>query len=397
MASGHLHKLLTGSRYVGIEHFSREGKVHLVSGIVIKKREGVVIEEPHFSDSDITSSITDKQLPFVLVINTSQVIQKEVASVDLSDDKLLQKTFPSLDRGEFYYEIWRHTANSIIAVARKDYVEGVISDYLKLGISIAKVSLGITAASSIEVYLKGEEWLTNSHTISLESERTFSLLPIASDDVYTINGLEITNRTLLLFSSVLGEIVGSKSTTGNILIRNGQLKDGFLQNRFFSKGLKMGLGLLLLILLVNFFAFTHYFKKSEEISEAIQVNKSSMENIAQAKARIKIKEERLELVSDISASRATVILNDITKAVPGGIVLDELDLNPLQEKIKEGEGIKFQEHTINIQGSTIHGSEFSAWLEKLERMSFTDKIIITKYGKNDKGRDVFSIKLILKS
>ncbi|OUD35035.1 general secretion pathway protein, partial [Flavobacterium psychrophilum] len=245
-----LKNILLGKKYMGIEHFSLDNEEKIALLLIEKKKNELVItQKDKRTYSTILPEKFDKKLPFYLVINTNQVIQKEISEIDTSDEKLLHKAFPNLPWNEFYYEIWRLKTKSVIAISRKTYVNEIVSVYQKQGISIVGISLGICSISGIVNYSPKEELATNHQNISLKEENqiiTAKTTPLSI--IYDINGLEIPSTHLLAFSGILRLLLNNRLTSGNLTDYNYALYDNYNQKSFFSKGIQVMVGLLLVIL-----------------------------------------------------------------------------------------------------------------------------------------------------
>ncbi|WP_394772918.1 PilN domain-containing protein [Flavobacterium sp.] len=393
-----INKFLLGNQYIGVEHLTlnNEDKVALL--LVEKKKEGLVItKKDRVNYSGKIAEKWDSKLPFFLVINTNQVIQKEVSGIDGSDEKLLHKAFPNTNWDEFYFEIWRLKTKSIIAITRKTYLNGIISNYKNQKIMIAGISLGICSIVEIINYTKETELFTNHQSVSRQEQN--QIISLSSQDSaisYNINDLGIENRQLLAFSGILRLIMNTTLNTGSIIFYSEELYDHYNQKIFFSKGLKIMVGILLIILALNFLFFSHYYKLAQETSETLLVNKSSIEDISKIKQRIFVKEEKAKNIVGKTVSQSSLIINEIANKVPSSILLTELTFNPLEKKIKLEEPILTLEKTITISGTTISNEAFTSWVEAIEKLNWVDKVLITHFGKNEANETAFSIKLTLK-
>ena len=261
MTAFSLHNFLLGKEYIGVEHFTinNEDKVALL--LVEKKKEGLVIsKKDRVSYNGKIAEKWDTKLPFFVVINSNQVIQKEVLGVEPSDEKLLHKSFPNTNWDEFYYEIWRLKTKSVIAIARKSYVIALLEDYQNQKITIAGISLGVCSIADIIAYTEENNLYTNHQNISKEETPIISARSLESAVTYTINDLQIENRQLLAFSGILRLILNNTLNTGSIISYSDELYDDYNQKTFFNKGIKIMVGVVLGILLLNFIFFTHYYK-----------------------------------------------------------------------------------------------------------------------------------------
>ncbi|WP_417940951.1 hypothetical protein [Flavobacterium sp. RS13.1] len=393
-----LNNLLLGRHYIGIEHFTLNDEEKISLLWVEKKKEGLVIAiKDRVSYTGKIAEKWDTKLPFFLTINTAQVIQKEVSSTDVSDEKLLHKAFPNTNWEDFYFEIWRLKTKSIIAIARKSYLDEIISNYESQKIVIAGLSLGICSIAAIFDYTEETVLQTNHQLISKdEQQQIISSSALDAVVTYIINDLQIENRQLLAFSGILRLIMNTTVNTGSVITYSSELYDVYNQKTFFAKGLRMAIGVILVVLVFNFIFFTHYYKLAQEAAETVLVNKSSIGDINKIKQRIIVKEEKVKNIVGKSTSQSSLIINEIANKVPASILLTEMSFNPLEKKIKSEEPILTREKTITISGATINNGGFTNWIEKIEKLRWVDKVVITHFGKNDANETVFSIKLTLK-
>lgn len=398
MALPSLKTLLLGKQYIGIEHFSLNGEEKTAILLVAKKKDELSIDrKDKISYAETLAEKWDKKLPFFLIVNTNQVIQKEVEAVDSSDEKMLHKAFPNTNWDEFYFEIWRLKTKSVVSISRKKYVEELLFNYSKQGIAVAGVSLGVCAISEIINYSKGEQLHTNHQTVCWNGEA-----PIVKPNAevlksnFNINGLAVPNSHLLTFAGILRLLLNTTANTGNIINYSHGLYEEYNQKSFFSNGIKVMLGILLAILLINFLTFSHYFKLAEETSQNLLLSKSSLEEVFKTKQRIEAKEQKVKNIVAMTSSQSSLVINEITKKIPHSILLTELVYHPLKKKIKPEEPILSQEKTITLAGTTINITAFTHWVEEMERLKWINQVIITRFGKNDLNETEFSIKLILK-
>lgn len=398
MTFPYLTSFLLGRQYIGIEHFTSNNEDKIALLLVEKKREGLVIgQKDRISYHKKIADKWDTKLPFFLIINTSQVIQKEVSGAETSDEKILHKAFPNTNWDEFYVEIWRLKTKSLVAITRKTYLDEIISQYEKQKITIAGISLGVCAIAEIKSYVNESMIYTNHQAITNEEDQ--QILSSAGQEAvinYNINDLEIQNRHLLAFSGVLRLLLNNSANSGSVISYSEALQDTWYQKQFFAKGLKVIIGTLLTILLLNFVFFTHYYKLAQESAETILVNQSSQQDISKIKQRIIVKEEKVKNSLGKTDSQSSLLINEIAKEIPPSILLTELNYHPLEKKIKAEEPILYTNKVITLMGTTLSNDDFTHWIENMEKIRWIDKILITHFGKNDLNETEFSIKITLK-
>lgn len=390
--------LLLGKQYIGVEHFTLNSEEKVALLLVESKKEGLVIaKKDRVSYTQKIAEKWDVRLPFCLIVNTNQVIQKEVSGTETSDEKLLHKAFPNTNWEEFYFEIWRLKTKSIIAITRKTYLDEIVNQYEKQKIAIAGVSLGVCGLSEILEYVKEEQIFTNNQSVSKVEENQIIAAAVHESSVnYVINELEIENRHLLAFSGIVRLLLNAPVNSGSIVSYSEEAYDGYNQKQFFAKGVKVVIGIVLAILLLNFVFFTHYYKLAQETTETVLVNKSSLEDVTKIKQRIIIKEEKVKNSIGKTDSQSSLLINEIAKEIPSSIVLTELTFNPLEKKIKAEESVLTTDKVIIVKGTTLANDSFTHWIETIEKIKWIDKVLITHFGKNEANETEFAIKITLK-
>lgn len=397
MAKFSLNNFLLGKQYIAVEHFTLNSEDKVALLLVENKKEGLVIsKKDRVSYNGTIAEKWDPKLPFFLIINSNQVIQKEVSGIDPLDEKSLHKSFPNTNWDEFYYEIWRVKTKSVIAIARKSYVDTLLENYKNQKIEVAGISLGVCSIADIIEYSNENQFFTNYQLVSKEENPIIAINPLETTVAYTINGLQIENRQLLAFSGILRLLLNNTANTGSVLSYSEELYDDFNQNSFFKKGIKIMVGIVLAILVFNFIFFSRYYKLAQESSETLLVNKSSIEDVTKIKQRIIVKEEKVKDIDGRMTSRSSQVINEIANRVPTSILLTELIFNPLEKKVKAEEPILTKDKVIVISGTTIANQDFTKWVEEIEKLKWVDKVLITHFGKNEENETTFSINLTLK-
>lgn len=391
-----LENILLGKEYLAVEFFHSDRKEKFSLLKVQKKKNELTIAQMEILEQIDDLSVHKSKVPFVLIINNDQVLQKEVQGIEPNDKKVLHKAFPNLNVEDFYYEIWRHGKVSLIAICRKSYIDELLG---RLGkeFSIAVISLGVSGISSLSGFAAPSLVTTNTQSISLDLDMQENLISfnVSQNADYNINGLNVQNTHLLAFCGILKFILPS-ATTGNIIDLTMVLDENFHQKTFFEKGLKTTIGFLLVLLLINFFLFSHYFDKATEMAATVSVYKSGIENTTKIKQRIIEKEQKLKSFTSNAASASAFVINDLVKNIPSSILLSEIIYHPLEKKVKQDEMILVKNNIVFISGMTLSNTAFTGWIEEIESNRWVNSITITSFGKDEDNNTKFSVSIILK-
>ncbi|NDI98157.1 general secretion pathway protein [Flavobacterium sp. LaA7.5] len=389
MASN-LQNILSGKNYIGIECFSINNEDRYAFLQVTRKKGSLEIAHKEIFETE-EQLITEKtKLPVILIINNKYVLQKEVAGTDGNDKKLLHKGFPNIQLDDFYYEIWRMGSTSVIAICRKNYIDEKINTFSE-NFRVASVSLGLCSLATVTDFINTPSVTTNTHEIDLQKDEVSLDIYNGQPGVYDVNGLAVDTRWIIAFAGILGSILTIDKTSGSILTIKNILAEKFKQKAFFEKTLRFGMSLILVLLLINFLLFSHYFKKASEIDTVLSANKVEIERINELKKRISDKEEKLENFVNNTSSKSSLVINKITSSVPGSIVLDKLIFHPVEKRIKEGEAIQPQDSIIIISGKVISNQDFTNWISQIENLEEIKNVTITSFGKEN-NKTEFSLR-----
>lgn len=390
-----LNTKLLGNRYVGIEHFTSENEDYAAIVLIRKKTGELEIVGQNIVNATETHSGDHNKQPHFITINTNQVIQKEVEGSNAADEKLVRKVFPNIALEEFYYETCRLKSQSIVAICRKKYVEDLLKSYESQGVYVAGVGLGICAIAGIIDLSLENELQTNTHCIQIASDATvLSQIQRPQHHSYDINGITIDSQSLLAFAGTL-RLFGSPSVSGNLSQYNTAIFGKFEQSVLFSKAIKTFTGILLVLLLINFLTFTHYYKKAQEVSNNLSRNQSAIAVNNAVADRIRMKEVKVKTLAS-SRNSVSLIINEIAVIVPTSVTLTELSFNPLQKKVKPEEPILTTKKVILASGIISDNTAFTNWIEKIGKMNEVAAVTIVNFGKNEDNETGFSIKIALR-
>ena len=399
MLGGLFTYLKFGTAYCGIEHFHYRGEERIFSVLLKKKKDELDLE--HTAKVDTVDELTE-QLPkkqhALLVINTDQVLTKEVAMVDDNSQKTVNTAFPNIKLDEFYFQILQSTGKSFVSICRKDIVNNILELYKDANISIVDFTLGSLGIAHLIPFLEGNNTLITSSSTVKVNEESLQHIEKHSDinsSAYTINGLEVKGQYLLSFAGTLQYYFGLSSLAGNSNEKSARLLEDYNQDRFFSVFSKFVLGSVLAILLINFLFFSFYYNKVNDFEQLQLSNTSNQEKLVELKDLVSKKQQLAENLLATASSKSSQRIDQVIKQMPASILLEELDYNPLQKRIKEAEVILIDDRHITIKGQSKEKVQFTDWINKLEKLPWIASVVTNNYSEQNKTAD-FTISLLTK-
>ena len=392
-----LSYLKYGHLYYGIEH-TNLGSDLILYGLGIKKskRQLEIKQELQVNSLEDLAKQLSKNTPVFLIINNDLVLTKRIEENEGDDIKLLQTAFPNLKRDDFYYEILKQDDYCFVSICRKADVDSILKKYTVLGVLVIDFSLGKLIAYNAISFIEDLETITLSNAkVSLDRKEIYDIKKKNDLKVntYDVNGISVANKHLLSFSGILTLILKNNKLINNLNSSTVHLLNEFVQKRFFSQFLKLGLASLFTILLVNFLVFNHYFEKTNNLRETSQVIAISKEKVNHLNEKVIKAKNMVEDVQKSSSSRSSFYIYQLMSNLPETIILSDLEYQPLLKKINKDKPIQNIINSLRISGSSRNSDMFSDWIASLEKVGWIDQVEVIDYEGLAKGNSNFDIKI----
>lgn len=386
-----------GREYCSLEQgLDAEGET-FINILLSTKKNGEFDIGKTFGESSVESlkgKIKEGQHIF-LNFSGSQVIIKPITTSG-DDSKILNSAFPSLDRNNFYYQILKTPSINFVSICRKDYVTGVIKKYSNQNFNVIGFSLGFSSIKSILSVFQEKEIELSIYKITIEGGEVIhyeKTVPHKNGKNYLIQETSVGSNYLLPLAGLFSYTHQPAGTTSNFNEELKNLRKEFQEKVFFKKSLLIGTFILLGVLLINFFIFTSYYSKLQEISEKHQVEIFQNEIEKDKLGKLKDKESIVNNIFNNSNSKSVYYLNRIIAKKPGSIQLTEFTYQPLFSQIKENEEISLATNEIKISGSTIDEAEFSSWVELIQNFTWVKVVKVTDYSYESGNSSKFAINI----
>jgi len=396
-----LSQLLTyskfGNLFCGIEHTTIDGNENL-NTLILKKKKGELLIENTF-ECDKISKLThqlQKGQHLFLIINNEQVLFKVLKRVSDTTQKAIAIAFPNLKIEDFYYEIYASNDSTFIAICRKEYIDNILKEYNILGLNVIHFSLGNLIGSQLSSYANNSDVNSSNARLSFLENSLSNIKKLENNSLAncTINGLELTNKQVLPFAGIITYFMHQETAASNFKQLSNKLSDNFKHKRIFHIGLKFGLSIVFVLLLMSFLFFSYYATEINSLSNELELNKTYKNSFVKLADEVE-KKERLVTNFSLTTSKSSWYLDQIGEALPHSIMLSEIQFQPLEKSIKKEEQIVIQEDNIIIKGKSSNSNDFSNWINALEQHNWVEKVIIQAYGTGKKTATAFDLQIEL--
>lgn len=389
--------LTEGSLYNGLEIAQSEhGETYRLLKLKKSKKELSVHSYFELGSLEEVVEHMNTNAPLFLCVDTANVLSKQLENIPSGQDAaLVNEAFPNLDTGNMYWELTQKSSLPIVTIARKEYIDSLLEELEKCNIHPFQISLGLSSINSIIPYIVEKEIRLAKYVLQLNDSSTVTISrcegrfePID----YMINGLSISNRYLLGFAQILGYI-GRMESIGNLNGLNDQFNSSFKNKRLFRRVGRGSLLFFVVMLVINFLFYNHYFEKVDNLNSELLANGSKKEQLLQLDATVQKKQERVELYTLVSGSKATLYLDRFAQKVPGSVTLEQLNFQPLEKTVQKNKPIELNHGVLSVSGVSRDINAFSKWITDLETFEWIQNVETSDYDYLDNKTSRFLLKI----
>ena len=363
--------LLYRNTYCAIEYgIDAQGKEQFTA-LTLRKKKG----ELYIKNKTITKSVEDlinflkqeKQQHTVLIINNQQVLFKVI---EKNAKNPVVAAFPTINKKEFITEVKHSNEKSFIGIVRKRYAENIWTLFNEAGIIILDTVIGSLPVFALLDVLPGTEHIQTTHSqVSIINQQVTSItINVFSEESYQINGLELKNYEILSLGAMVSFYVNEQ-----IQYSTKELET-FKQQTIFAKGLKAGLALMFLILLVNFMFFSNYYRQIEKLQAEINIYSETKEALKKIASEVDKKKKLLQQIQNSGTSSLSKYTDQLIQEIPHSILLEEVNYQPFITTIKENKLIKNEQNMLQVSGVFKNNRELSNWIDVVEQKSWVQKV-----------------------
>ena len=132
----------------------------------------------------------------------------------------------------------------------------------------------------------------------------------------------------------------------------------------------------------------------EQVSEINQVTKKQIIILNETVSK---KQKMVDDLLKSNGSKSSFYSHTIIESLPETILLSDYHYQPLLRRIKEDAPIEISENHILVSGSCIKSSDFSEWINHLEKMGWIAKVAIVEYRNTSSKKSEFKVSILIRN
>lgn len=381
-----------GSRFAGVEvEFRSDGCwFHLV--IVKRSGKKLMIEKSlsGISSSELRENLS-REIPCAIVFTGKGVLNRYVQiAPDAASSSLIGKILPNASVKDFYLEAVRAVREGqMVSVVRKEPVIAITDDLGDFGIVTSSIGPFIVCEFLRMLDRYDDVLYCGNHTIRMDtgfpSEVTYNADNNTSSD-FDFGDEKISSSALIAFSAAFKLAVAGIANAKDQSDVTCKSRQDFLQRRLFKSSAKAVLAGTLLILAVNYFAFSHYWKLQEELSARMMGQTNIISEVNRLEGLAKNQNEFLTRSGLLNQSSYAWYADQIAHSMPDGINLTRLNFSP-RIKVANEDSIGFNAGALEITGQCGESVVLNNWLQELKKQSWISNAAIRSYQQSKSRKD----------
>lgn len=402
-----LEKWISDRTAAGIEVVLKEHETSF--NLVVLRRNGntICIEKKAegLKTADELKTLIDKKIPVILSITGKGVIHKKISDNErpYALQTLLNKAMPGAALNDFNVQVSEINAEqAFVSLVRSSAGDAAIAGLTTQGIrNIANCFLGPFVLNDVfeqlgitgSICLSTQRLKTDNNVVTeiqpAQSEQDVTMINVGTD--------QLSSNLLIAFAAAFSHFLPAKKGIENSL-RINNVKEEYTAKRKFERRGMTALVAVFILLLINFFVFSAYRDKNNELNGLYALNESAIQRYDTLKKEFSFKKQFLEENGLLEHSKTSFYADQLAKALPASISWTALKINPQKEvKNAEKNSFTFENKVLEIAGKCAQSIDLNEWMKTIRQQPWIDKLTLINYTQTKKTEPgVFTLRLNLK-
>jgi Tfp pilus assembly protein PilN len=287
-------------------------------------------------------------------------------------------------------------------------VDDYLSKFINHKLYILNCSLGPFSIEGILPLLPAEvsntdEFAFDGFTFKISQNKIFDFIrnnsvpASASARVVNLASGPLNEKLLVSFSSAFEYFFDRY----NVSVKSSaiqHLNEEYHQKNQFQFYAWSSMVFFFLLLLFNYFLFTHYSTAKENFQNQIALNQGYVKKYDSLQKEISEKQKFIEAAGLLEASRTSYYADQVAVDLPYSILLTDLNIQPVDKKsLTDDNRISFTPKTISVSGSCKKSYELNEWVKVLSKKTWLQNVSIINYKQdNEDGLGKFTLEIHIK-
>jgi Tfp pilus assembly protein PilN len=333
----------------------------------------------------------DVKTPVALNITGKGVLIKKTEGEEEITAANFQRVLPNAEANDFYWQNMPTVEGIFVALIRKSEADRWLTELAGNSIQVLALSLGPFPVQLIQPQLNfyGEEVVFNGHCIQREAKGDWQTYRYEAGKQapfpIKLENEKLDDRLVVPYAIAFQVILSRQMQPvwAPVPEITGRLNQ-YLQNRKISVISAFALGLLFLMLLINFLLVSHYQSENEKMSFRASQTAADVADLDSLSAQIKSKQAQLDTLGWDGGLSHSVQIDRLAKLVPSGVSWREASVNPEDRNVQnKAHGPRFLTRQISIQGTSERIVAVNEWVSRIKSLSWVKDAQLQRYNYNN--------------
>ncbi len=286
------------------------------------------------------------------------------------------------DKDDFYFTSYHDESKILVSFFRKNLIETLIQSIEEQKLFLLSITSGLVP---FLVSSSSNELITFDYNLQLSEGK---LLKLERNDFPVER--TILSGVFYTYSELLCLSLSSLTTKDLDQFQQGLIHENYTKNydefiqyrqfRFFGVSLVF---IILLSLLGNYFYLNQLNQEIADLEVELTLHNDNLALLNKLKQEQTRKELLIENSGVFQKHFITFYLDKIIGTVPGTISIQEANLFPTKEALKEKRKIEFDNQSLTILGTTPTSEILEEWMQKMNRFSWVKSVELINYLKDN--------------
>lgn len=366
--------------------------VTIYHGLLVRKKRNKIEILSSFTHNSFEDLINEKiKTPVLLVADGRGILHKRIDFANEAD--LTWKK--NINYNEIYHTSYFTENSEFISFSRKQSIDEILKVLTEKKIEVIDFYIGPLLSALLQASLEKEEIILDGIKLEFTNGQ---LSEIHKDSVltlpqYKINETHLTAAQLPLYGSAINYFAPQdniKKNTGSSI----NTEEIVFKKAFKFLGIAM-LSLFLTSLLASYIFIQYYSRQNMQLNQDNVYSKETYNHILKLE---KQKEQKIKILNEtgqLSKNFLTYYAYSILKSIPEQIRINNFDIFPLLNEVKEHQQVSINSNTILIKGYTASEESFNDWLNEMKKIKWIRKFEVLSLKQDKKNFHQFEIKIMI--
>lgn len=319
------------------------------------------------------------------------ILIKKVTRMDEPDATSFARLLPNGNPADFYLQNFVSGEHSFIALIRRSDAHQWLEKLATLGFNVLSLSLGPFVAEQVlpQLNFYGDDVIFSEHHVTRNENKEWLHYQYESGALapfpVKLEAEKLDEQLILPYAAAFQLILsGSLSAIHAPVIELDNKLQGAIKGRKVQVISFGALGVLFVLLLLNFLLFFHYNEANEELAERVGKSSRTITDVESLNSQIKFKEARLDSLGWEDGVKKSLLVDEIAQLLPPEVTWEEVSVDP---QLQPGGGatkvISFENRKIIIKGQTQRIVLVNEWLNRLKSLKWVRNVQLKGYNYNN--------------